>query len=508
MATIKLILTNKSALVKKYGQQYKAILADLQAIRVADKHKGIATSIIFLDDASQLKAFKAKAVKNADNLQQNKNAVDALYKHFNPAYILLAGAQDIIPFQLLQNQLFGEADEDRTIPSDLPYACDVAFDTNVTKFVAPTRVVGRLPDIPGKADAAYFHTIAQQAVAAKPATAASYKNYFAVSVQEWQKSTRQSVTHIFGNSTHLLISPSAGPAYTGKQLRAKSHFYNCHGAPLDPNYYGQQGANYPTSLEATTLHKKLSAGTIVAAECCYGAQLYNPTLLEPSALSVASTYLVNKAIAFMGSTTIAYGPADGQGLADLLTQYFMMNVLKGGASTGRALLEARQRFLTEMGPTLDPYELKTLAQFYLLGDPSVVPVKDAATAPDKTRSKGMVNSVQNRRDNMVAKGRLLNGFIVPPQKTRATPLKSNVAEGLNSLLKEHKYNKKATDKQTYINKTSIASNQPGLGAYKTTIRFHVYATSKTKNGPIKDSRVLVVKEKDNEILGFREYVRR
>jgi hypothetical protein len=54
--------------------------------------------------------------------------------------------------------------------------------------------------------------------------------------------------------------------------------------------------------------------------------------------------LKNKALAFVGSSTIAYGPADGQGLADLITQDFIKGVLNG-ASTGRAFLEAQQRAL-------------------------------------------------------------------------------------------------------------------------------------------------------------------
>lgn len=506
MDAIKLILTNRSALVKKYGDQHKAILADLQALRKADKANNITTTIIYLDDSTQMKDYKARPVKKADDMEQNKTAIDSLYKFFSPAYILLAGAQDIIPFQLLKNQLFGEDDEDRTIPSDLPYACDAPYDDNITKFVAPSRVVGRLPDVPGQGDPAYFHTLVQQAIASKPATAASYKPYFAVSVLEWQKSTVQSVQHIFGDDKSLLISPTAGPKYTAKQLKPKAHFYNCHGSKEDPNYYGQQGSNYPSSLSAAALNKKITAGTIVAAECCYGAQLFNPALLSPHSMSIANTYLVNKAIAFTGSSTVAYGPAEGQGLADLLTQYFMINVMKGGASTGRALLEARQRFLTEMGPTLDPYELKTVAQFYLLGDPSIVPVKEVAAGPQDV-SKSFVNSVQNRRDNLVAKGKILNSFIAPPKKTRAQPLKPKVKAGLQSLLKEKKYHGKVEDKQVFINKTNIEEGQPGLGTYKATVRFHVYSSSTTK-GPIKDSRVLVVKEKDNMILGYREYVRR
>jgi hypothetical protein len=77
-------------------------------------------------------------------------------------------------------------------------------------------------------------------------------------------------------------------------------------------------------------------------------------------------YLVGGAIAFMGSTTIAYGPSDSNASADLICRYFIESCMSG-ASTGRAFLEARQRFAKEASP-LSPVDLKTLAQFILLGD--------------------------------------------------------------------------------------------------------------------------------------------
>ena len=77
---------------------------------------------------------------------------------------------------------------------------------------------------------------------------------------------------------------------------------------------------------------------------------------------------------YFGSTTIAYGPADDNGAADLICQYFLQDVLRG-ASVGRAALVARQQFV-EHTAQMDPVDLKTLAQFYLLGDPSVDPVTE------------------------------------------------------------------------------------------------------------------------------------
>jgi hypothetical protein len=120
---------------------------------------------------------------------------------------------------------------------------------------------------------------------------------------------------------------------------------------------------------------------VVAAECCYGAELYDPTL-SGGQQAICNTYLAGGAYGFFGSSTIAYGPSSGNGSADLICQYFLQQVLNG-ASLGRAALAARQTFVAKASP-LDPSDLKTLGQFSLLGDPSIHPVEAAKPALTKT----------------------------------------------------------------------------------------------------------------------------
>ena len=88
-------------------------------------------------------------------------------------------------------------------------------------------------------------------------------------------------------------------------------------------------------------------------------------------MPICQRYLIQGAYGYFGSSTIAYGPEEGNGAADLITQYFLMAVLDG-ASLGRAALVARQRFVQQTAE-LDPVDLKTLGQFNLLGDPSIHP---------------------------------------------------------------------------------------------------------------------------------------
>lgn len=505
----KLIVSNRSALVRKYGSKHTSFLSALNSIRQSDKQRHLDTVIVFVDDEKAMKKCKATAVKDPGSARQNKAAIDALYRYFEPDYLLIAGAQDVIPFQPLNNLLFSEDDEDKIIPSDLPYACDTPYHTDPGKFIAPTRVTGRLPDVPGSNDPAYFRSLVKDIVASKPAREKDYRQYFSVSVHDWRLSTQESLQRIFGNNTSLQLSPVMGPNWTKTQLKARTHFINCHGSLEDPSYYGQKGKKYPEALNAGWLSKKLSPGTIVAAECCYGAQLYDPALTETEQFSMAQSYLLHHALAFTGSSTIAYGPAKGQGLADLLTQYFLINTLKG-ASTGRALLEARQRFLNEMGPTLDPYELKTISQFYLLGDPSLVIV-------NSTPVSRSADPRENRRENMLAKGAALKGFLAIPEEVTAAKTGRQLTEKVKPLLKAffeqakvktlQKASHQKVNKKVFLSTPKTMQRTRSAKSFIAPIKFHVYSES-SFTGRFKQTKVLVVKEKNGAILGYREYVRR
>jgi hypothetical protein len=114
------------------------------------------------------------------------------------------------------------------------------------------------------------------------------------------------------------------------------------------------------------------------------------------------TYLRNGAVAVFGSSTVAYGPATTTNYADDLCRLFVTEVL-GGASAGRAALVARQNYVQAQG-MLDPTDLKTLAQFTLLGDPSAVPFVLAAPAV-APKSAG---AVLNRRAQLDAIGKALS----------------------------------------------------------------------------------------------------
>lgn len=392
----KMLLMHRAATRAKYGAAALArIEAALKALVAADKRRGCDTRVLCVDLASDMKPHGAPvpAVPDARALKQ---AVDAIVKARNPHYLMLLGGPDLLPMVPLRNPAHGGdlGDSDTHVPSDLPYACDTPYSTDPNRFLGPTRVVGRLPDLPGATKPDLLLQLIRAAARIKPLPRESYLDSFGLSAEVWQASTRQSLTNTFGHADRLHLSPPDGPKWSKAELAPRMHFINCHGAQDMPEYYGQRGEDYPVALRSAQLRDRVSAGTVVAAECCYGAQLFDPALAGGQ-WPMALRYLADGATAFLGSTTIAYGPSEGNGSADLICQYFLQRVL-AGASLGRALLEARQKFAGER-THLDPMDLKTLMQFYLLGDPSLQPVGYAGNALSKTSAfKKAFAQVQDR----------------------------------------------------------------------------------------------------------------
>ena len=493
----KIIVTSKNALKLKYAGQFSAIDKLLKKLKASDKKKKVDTVIVYIDDAASAKAAGIKPVTGVTP-SQCKKAIDDLYKKHLPAYIAIIGAQDVIPFQSLVNPASDDGDD--LVPSDLPYACDAGYSTSISAFTGPTRVVGRIPDIPESNDAQYLKTLIQNSINSKPQKRVNYEKYFSVTASVWTKSTQQSLQSIFGNSTNLKIAPPAGK-YTAAQLKVMVHFYNCHGAHNDINFYGQKGNSYPVALTSSQASGTITKATVVAAECCYGAELTAASLLpEPTDISIANNYLKNNAIAFLGSSTIAYGPADGQGLADLITQYFIKNVLDG-ASSGRALLQARQQFLTDSGPHLDPYELKTVAQFHLLGDPSVQAVIDEND--NKTITS---DTVANRRMKFAQKGADLKKNLATAQKQKSSVPSKNSAQ-INQLRKQTGIS--PNDNAAVFNVKAKGGGVAGAGKklaeQDTKFRTFTKITSAKKFDNI---HVLIVKESKEQLLGWKIYVRK
>lgn len=489
----KIVIVHRGALRAKYGAAALVkIDAALKALTVADKRRGVDTQVVAVDLASAMKPYGGVAVPARPDAKSLKTAIDAIAQARQPHYLMLLGGPDLLPMVPLKNPAHGGelGDDDAIVPSDLPYACEGAYATDPNRFLGPTRVVGRLPDLPGAPKADLLLQLIRAAARHQCLPREAFADSFGLSAEVWQGSTRLSLTNTFGQADQLRLSPPQGPKWTKADLAPRMHFINCHGAQDMPEYYGQRGEDFPVSMRSSKLRDRVTGGTVVAAECCYGAQLFDPELADGD-WPIALRYLADGACAFLGSTTIAYGPSDGNGSADLICQYFLQRVL-AGASLGRALLEARQKFAGER-THLDPMDLKTLGQFYLLGDPSLQPVSGASHALSRTKAfKKAFASVEDRgvrglrRERLEREGRNLARSLPRLQPSDDAPAKA-VADAVRPMLKESGLDPDRCARLSY--RIAGAPGQRAIHVYKGWVERRLLAVIATEQ----DGRLLHVR---------------
>lgn len=417
----KLIVSHRRALKAKYGAGgFATVQTAVRALIAADRQRGIRSRLVFLDDAAAMKKLKARPITAASSPRQAKVAIDAVFRATDPEYLMILGAPDVVPQQDLTNPLYSPPDDDPDACAwgDLPYACEAGYSCDVSAFKGPTRVVGRLPDLAGATEPSYLLGVLEAAARYQPRDVADYGTYFGLSTRTWRESTALSLFNIFGHSKALTLSPPATAKHPAKRLAPLMHFINCHGGQADPQFYGEDAKHhFPVSLSSTAIAGRIRPGTVAAAECCYGGEMYDSVTLGLP-MPIGQHYLAQGAFGFVGSSTIAYGPADSNGAADLLTQYFLLAVLEG-ASTGRAMLMARQRFVQQTAE-LDPMDLKTLAQFSLLGDPAVHPAR-VPNATVVARGVASSDALRLQRRERRAKLRAAGDFLEATQPATSLP---------------------------------------------------------------------------------------
>jgi hypothetical protein len=198
-------------------------------------------------------------------------------------------------------------------------------------------VVRRLPNVTGDTGPAYLLGLLGTAGAWTDRPATAYNGFLGISAQVWQKSSELSLDALFGTHAGMKIAPPDGFKWTVAEANPLSHFVNCHGAAATPFFYGQKGSSYPVAHSAAWMTGKVSEGTVMAAECCYGAELYDPSLPTATGqMGMCNTYLAGAAYAYFGSSPIAYGPAatnDPRGRTEVGTRASVLS--RGRGASGR-----------------------------------------------------------------------------------------------------------------------------------------------------------------------------
>src|SRR4030095_12931852 len=90
-------------------------------------------------------------------------------------------------------------------------------------------------------------------------------------------------------------------------------------------------------------------------------------------------------------------------------------------SVGRAFLEAQQEFIKSSAPRIDVYELKTIAQFLLLGDPSIHLVERKHKSLVVERGKLLVESKSSEKFFRKARRKQLQDCGISAGRSVKTP---------------------------------------------------------------------------------------
>ena len=463
MPSIKLSVTVRSSLERKYDSASLKLLDRAVTDWIAhDRKRGVKTIHVAVDDAPAMKKLGVPAIKGTTTASRIKSAIDALWERLTPDYLVLFGGDEIVPHFVVANPSYDvSGDDDKEVPTDNPYASSRPFSASKpSSYLIPDRVVGRIPDMIEDGDPSWFVDYLATATHWTPEAPGTFDKAYTICASPWKAAGRACVEYLGKNPSILLVSPpdedkSAAPR---RQLASRLHMIKCHGSPLDPRFFGQREDWYPPALFSGTLKPRLKPGTVAAAMCCYGAQVFSPSdkaAAVPGAWPLASTYLRGGAPGFVGSTMIAWVGDKTMVCADWIAAGYLKSVL-GGASIGRAFLEAKQdyvRWISEQGGSPDRADEKTLIEFVLLGDPSVQPVfapasessisRVAATGPRAhalgVRAVALVD--QERRQRRFLRTRMAEQLreVLPdrlPAGSAAIARSAKVFEAVRALLGE------------------------------------------------------------------------
>ena len=391
MKTTKLVVTSGKSLGRKYGEAgLQKINEAIASLADADSLRGVATLFVRLDEAADTGPYGVSPMQGPTTALKCKKVIDKLSDALSPDYLVLLGAHDVIPhFQVSNPSYQTQGDDDERVPTDNPYACSRPFSSKKrASYLIPDRVVGRIPDLPGKtSDLSWLLDYLEVARSWKSDTASAYDRDLMVCCDSWRESGAAVVSYLSRSAAGLMLAPpslynnTAIPPILTNSYNHPFHVIKCHGAPLDTMFYGEKNGVYPPVLTSNSLSGKTAAGTVVGAMCCYGAALFDPNDPRVNAehsgdAPIPSVYLRQGAYGFAGSTTIAWVGVSTMLCADWIIASFMRYVIQG-ASTGRAMLDAKQEFvrwINQQGRSPDIGEEKTLLQFHLLGDPAIHPV--------------------------------------------------------------------------------------------------------------------------------------
>jgi hypothetical protein len=363
---LNLIISSSARLRERYGpageRRVRAAIGELIAARtsrgVASRLAWIEEGIVELGVGGAAIAARAIAAQVAQAAQALEHAGDRLES------LLIVGGPEIVPFYMAANPT--DDDGDDVVPSDCLYGACNPF------MLLPDWPVGRIPGAAGD-DADLLLRLLHSAAAARPAD--RLRKTFGYCTAAWRRSAAEIYAEIDAPE-RLVVSPPvvANTLDRGRLDGARLIYCNLHGVVNGPPWYGQPenhslllAALRPSDLAGLDLR-----GSVVISEACYGAAIDG----RDEDTSLALAFLAHGAAGFVGATAISYGPpTPPAGEADLIALHFLRALKRPGATLGAAFVAARMGMLRDtlaLQYMLDEDDHKTLLEFVLYGDPTLV----------------------------------------------------------------------------------------------------------------------------------------
>jgi hypothetical protein len=361
---LNLIITSADRLGALYGRPgEQSVLSAIDRLIVARTARGVTSRLLMLE-AGDRRLGTGPSATTAAIVQQVWAAATALKRAGDRLQsLLIIGGPDVVPFHEAPNPTPYDGDE--TVPGDWIYGA--------RSLLAPLDwPVGRIPGPAGDDAAMLVRLIDFAAAAAGPS---GPRKVFGYSTAAWWRAAEQ-VYAVTGATEPLLISPPVLAATLDRRRldQAWLVYCNLHGMRDGPPWYGQAVHNpalvaalRPADLDGLDLR-----GTVVFSEACYGAAIDG----RDADTSLALAFLARGASGFVGPTAMSYGPpAPPPGEADLIAQHFLRAIAESSTTLGDAFAAARAGMLRDTlarQRTLDEDDQKTLLEFVLYGDPTIV----------------------------------------------------------------------------------------------------------------------------------------
>jgi hypothetical protein len=363
---LNLIITSSTQLRAAYGQGgERRVLAAIARLNTARAARGVATRLALIEagiaelgvapSAITPSAIAAQVAQMAQALERAGDRLESL---------LIVGGPEIVPFDMAANPTL--YDGDTVVPSDCLYGACNSF------ALLPEWAVGRIPSAAGD-DPDLLLRLLEHAATALPAD--QLRSPFGYCTAGWRRSSAEVYAEIDAPE-RLLVSPPVVAATLDRARidGARLLYCNLHGVIDGAPWYGQRRNASPLllALRPADLIGLDLRGAVMISEACYGAAIAG----RDTDTSLALAFLAGGAAGFVGATAISYGPpSPPAGEADLIALHFLRALKRPGTTLGAAFVAARTGMLRDTlanQSALDEDDQKTLLEFVLYGDPTLV----------------------------------------------------------------------------------------------------------------------------------------